>query len=72
MRELEAKVVTYEYEGFLQPWYFNWLLWWRAQMHLWTCVHFGAWGLFVGNDDGILMEQCLQTGIGGITPVYFV
>ena len=63
--------IAYRYSGFLEPWYINWFLFLLSLLHLTTCIIGGAWGLLVGNDYGILMEQCLATGVVGITPVYF-
>ena len=59
------------YEGFLQPFIINWMLWYMGYGHLVSCMYFGWWGLFIGNDDGVLAEQCLNTGLVGVRPTYF-
>ena len=53
------------YEGFLQPWIINYWLWNASSGKQIQCVAYGLWGLLFGNDDGILIKQCLNTGLVG-------
>ena len=59
------------YEGTLQPFIINLILWGMGVGHLAACMAFGGWGLIIGNDDGILMEQCLNTAIIGVRPTFY-
>ena len=33
-----------------------------------NCLYLGLWGLFWYNDNGIMADQCLRTGLIGATP----
>ncbi len=59
------------YEGTLQPFIMNLVLWYMGVGHLASCAYFGGWGLIIGNDDGVLMEQCLNTAIIGVYPTFY-
>ena len=59
------------YEGFLQPWIINYWLWSTAMGHMGGCVGYGLWGLLFGNDDGILISQCMKTGLVGAKATYY-
>jgi len=59
------------YEGTLQPFIMNLVLWYMGVGHLASCMYFGGWGLIIGNDDGVLMEQCLNTALEGVIPTWY-
>ena len=59
------------YEGTLQPFIMNYILWGMGTGHFVLCMVFGAWGTIIGADNGVLMEQCLNTAIIGVLPTYY-
>ena len=59
------------YEGFLQPFIINFYLWYASIGKQGNCVMFGLWGLFFGNDDGVLINQCMNTGLVGAKATYY-
>ena len=59
------------YEGFLQPWIINMWLWYASSGHQMNCVAYGVWGLLFANDDGVLISQCLGTGLVGGRAKYY-
>ena len=59
------------YEGFLQPWIINMYLWYASIGHQGNCVLYGLWGLLFANDDGVLITQCMNTGLVGGKAVYY-
>ena len=59
------------YEGFLQPFIINLYLWYASSGHQLQCVQYGVWGLLFANDDGVLISQCLKTGLVGAKATYY-
>tara|TARA_B110000503_G_C7065019_1_gene378343 strand:+ start:198 stop:389 length:192 start_codon:yes stop_codon:yes gene_type:complete len=59
------------YEGALQPFLMNYILWAMGTGHFTACMMIGAWGSIIGGDNGVLMEQCLNTLIIGVLPTYY-
>ncbi len=60
-------LVNASYEGFLQPFIINLILWAAGIGKITGCMGLGFWGL-IFNDDGLLAEQCLNTGLVGGRP----
>ena len=58
-------------EGFLQPLVWNFFLSQMSLGKLMTCNSIGMWGLFFQNDDGVMFEKCLNTGLIGAKAEYY-
>ena len=48
--------------GDLWRWLFNWYLWWSTVEKIFSCVYYGAGGLFWVDDNGDLTRRCFETG----------
>ena len=58
-------------EGFLQPLVWNYILSQMSFGKLMACNNVGAWGLFFQDDDGVMMEKCLNTGYVGAAAEFY-
>ena len=52
-------------EYFFFPLLWNLFLWQTQVSKLMGCNQIGVWGLFWYNDNGEMMEACLNTGLTG-------
>ena len=65
------ELVSATIEGFLQPFVWNVILAYFSFFKLYGCNVVGAWGLFWQDDDGVMMEKCLNTGFVGAKAEYY-
>ena len=65
------QLVQASVEGFLQPFIWNLILSVMSLGKLVGCNQIGIWGLFFFNDDGEMMEKCLNTGFVGASAEYY-
>ena len=59
------------YEGFLQPFIWNFILSNISMGKLVQCNYIGLWGLFWLDDEGEMAEKCFKTGIVGAKANYY-
>ena len=58
-------------EGFLQPLIWNFILSQFSLGKLIGCTAVGSWGLFWFDDDGVMIEKCLNTGAVGAKAEFY-
>ena len=51
--------------SFFYPLNYNMLLWALQVGQFWICTKFGWWGLFWYNDNGEMINQCMEVGLIG-------
>ena len=68
---MPEQLVQATVEGFLQPFVWNYILSNMSLGKLVSCNAIGMWGLFWFNDDGEMMEKCLNTGTVGASAEYY-
>ena len=54
----------------IDDYYWNWVLWYISYTKQIYCSFMGLWGVFMLNDNGIMMENCLITGRPGARVTY--
>ena len=58
--------------GLLQPYLWNWLLWFVSTFKYIFCSYVANWGLFWYNDGGEMMQKCLMVGAQGSVAKFVV
>ena len=63
-------LVAAETAGFLEPFWWNYILASFATFKFNGCTYAGMWGLFWYNDGGEMMDACFKIGLNGALPEF--